>query len=49
MTKLQSVAPENIHTPPNRRDWKFLDGGGGGGGGGKGRLCAQDHGDAVQS
>ena len=29
MTKLQCVAPENIHTPPNRRDWKFLDGGGG--------------------
>ena len=28
MTKLQCVAPENIHTPPNRRDWKFLDGGG---------------------
>ena len=32
MTKLQCVAPENIHTPPNRGDWKFLDGGEGGGG-----------------
>ena len=22
------VVPENIHTPPHRRDWKFLEGGG---------------------
>ena len=22
------VVPENIHTPPNRRDWKFQGGGG---------------------
>ena len=23
------VVPENIHTPPHRRDWKFQGGGGG--------------------
>ena len=26
------MVPENIHTPPHRRDWKFPGGGGGGGG-----------------
>ena len=26
------VVPENIHTPPHRRDWKFLGGVCGGGG-----------------
>jgi len=27
------AVPENIHTPPNRRDWNFQRGGGGWGGG----------------
>ena len=28
-TKTEFAVPENIHTPPHRRDWKFLGGGGG--------------------
>ena len=27
-TKTECAVPENIHTPPHRRDWKFLGGGG---------------------
>ena len=29
-TKTECAVPENIHTSPHRRDWKFLGGGGGG-------------------
>ena len=32
-TKTDRAVPENIHTSPHRRGWKFL----GGGGGGRGR------------
>ena len=31
-TKTECAVPENIHTPPHRKYWKFLGGGGGGGG-----------------
>ena len=28
MSNLQCTVPENIHSPPHRRDWNFLGGGG---------------------